>query len=714
MKKLLAYILSVICLTSLLFSLVCFTGCNNESQTAYCYVTFKQAGQEDVKIQVEKGKGLNLSEIDPPVQKDGYVITWEDVDLSVVTSDIVINAVEKELGYKISFNYDCPYDIEEDLLTELYVGYGESFNLPNYVGVSGNKMFAVDKWLTEDGDEYISGLYLEKNDIVLNATWKEWTKTTDISSNMYSAVRGVYYNNDGIYNAIVLESDGSIIHFTNSAAAAFTKNRDEIKSGYYLLTQNAGEFQIHASFIEGNSYSSDLIYDAKIGAYKFSFGVLEYTQSNVDIADLSKYESFAKTYEGEFPVPIKNNEMSEELYEGSIAFNSNGALFYRGFDPFVKDGGNYATLRTGIGIFIGEKEGRYILFSDNTILMYIPQMVIRLGGGSDHYAVVDNVVTTAKFNPDDDSITVNSGEYWKYQTEKVYKLNEDAVIADNRETKTPYTDTSIIGEYLGAGKSLKINDNSKAVYGGEDVEYSVTPSMADVNTGKIVIKTNSGEITGKYDIENGKVKVTLSGKYVYIKRLPTQTELYEKYAGTYTATYNEGRTMSLTLSTSGKIVGTGTGPNFTKQAAQGWIKPGQSNQEAYYSPSEHTDRHMGQSTRNGSYFFQYLDGKIRIYFAFDEIKRNTDGEETGETWRTESGQVWEKLQKINPASGYYSKLRFAWNTPDIAKANNIPVEWSTTVIWDVYNLAIGTACEQGFSVMFEQFSDSNIALSKVA
>lgn len=712
MKKIFIYVLSVICLASLLFSLVCFAGCNNESKMSYCYVTFRQLGQEDVIKEVEKGKGLSQSEIPVPIQKEGYVITWEEVDLSNITSDIVVNAVEKLVGYKITFNYDCPYEIEEDLLSELYVYKGDSFNLPNYVGVKGSKMFAVDKWLTEDGKEYKSGLYTENKDLVLNATWKEWTKTTDVSQEMYSVIRGVYYNSDGIYNAIILESDGSIIHYTDSIAAAFTKNRDEIKSGYYLLTQNGGEFKIFVSFIEGSSYSSDFTYDAKTGAYKFSLGVLEFTQSNVDIADVSTYESFSKTYVGKFPVPITSNKMSDELYEGSIVFNSNGALFYKGFDPFVKDGGNYSTLRTGIGIFIGEKEGRYILFADNNILMYIPQMVIRIGGGSDHYSVVDNVVTTAKFNPNDKSIAVNSGEYWKYQLEKVYKIKENAVSKNIQDNRTYNSDTTLIGEYLGSGKSLTVIDDVKAVYGGEEVLYTITPSMANINTGKIVIKTNSADISGSYNIENGKIKIILSAKYVYIKCLPTQKELREKYAGTYTATYNEGRTMNLILSTNGGITGTGKGPNFEKQPAQGYMKPGSI--DGYYSPSEHTNKHMGESTRNGTYFFQYLDGKVRIYFAFDEIKKDADGEEIGETWKTLSGSVWDKLQKINPASGYYSKLRFAWNTADMAKANNIPVEWATTVIWDVYNLAIGTVCGQGFDVLFEQFSDNTITLNKIA
>ena len=584
MKKLFIYFLSVICLTSLLFSVVCFTACNNDDKIVYYNVIFRQLGQEDVIKEVEKGKGLSQAEIPIPIEKEGYVITWEDIDLSCITSDIVVNAIEKVVGYKISFNYDCPYEIEEELLSELYVGNGESFNLPNYVGVSGSKMFAVDKWITESGNEYKSGLYSENKNIVLNATWKEWTKTTDVSPEMYSVIRGVYYNTDGIYNAIVLEADGSVVHYTDSVVAAYTKNRDEIKSGYYLLTQNGGEFQIHVSFIEGNSYSSDLVYDVKTGAYKFSLGVLEFTQSNVDIADIASYESFSKTYVGEFPVPISGNKMSDELYEGSIAFNSNGALFYKGFDPFIKDGGNYSTLRTGIGIFIGEKEGRYILFADNNILMYIPQMVIRVGGGSDHYAVVDNVVTTAKFSPVDKSVAVNSGEYWKYQTEKVYKIKENAVSKNIENNKISNGDTTLIGEYLGSGKSLSIKDNVKAVYGGEEVTYTITPSMANVNTGKIVIKTNSADITGSYNMESGKVKVILSAKYVYIKCLPTQTELREKYAGTYTATYNEGRTMNLILSTNGSISGTGTGPNFQKQPAQGYMKPG--SQEGYYSPSE--------------------------------------------------------------------------------------------------------------------------------
>ena len=84
MKKLFA-------IFALIFGLSFFTACSSEPLEKYT-VTFVQDGQPDIVRTVEEGKGLSLSEIPIPVAKTGYTVSWEEVDLSKITINIVVRA----------------------------------------------------------------------------------------------------------------------------------------------------------------------------------------------------------------------------------------------------------------------------------------------------------------------------------------------------------------------------------------------------------------------------------------------------------------------------------------------------------------------------------------------------------------------------------------------------------------------------------------------
>ena len=64
-------------------------------------VTFKQPGESDV---VRKVLHLDsLLDVPAPVQKNGYLITWESKDLTCVSEDMIVNAVIIPIEYKINY-----------------------------------------------------------------------------------------------------------------------------------------------------------------------------------------------------------------------------------------------------------------------------------------------------------------------------------------------------------------------------------------------------------------------------------------------------------------------------------------------------------------------------------------------------------------------------------------------------------------------------------
>ena len=172
MKKILAVLLAVLslCLT--------FAGCGGgqgdtpDAPTFYT-VTFKQDGQADAKVSVESGKGLSQSQIPTPKPVDGYIVVWEDVDLTNITKDITVNAVLKSIadtGLKITLIY--PEKLPENLITvrEIDIKVGEEFNLPELIVDAEDGGYEILAWKTADGMEFpFSGTYMLTESITLTA-----------------------------------------------------------------------------------------------------------------------------------------------------------------------------------------------------------------------------------------------------------------------------------------------------------------------------------------------------------------------------------------------------------------------------------------------------------------------------------------------------------------------------------------------------------------
>ena len=67
-------------------------------------VSFVQDGEETVFVLVEEGSSLSAADIPTPQDKAGYIVTWEEKDLTNVTGNIIVNAVAKPNTYTITYD----------------------------------------------------------------------------------------------------------------------------------------------------------------------------------------------------------------------------------------------------------------------------------------------------------------------------------------------------------------------------------------------------------------------------------------------------------------------------------------------------------------------------------------------------------------------------------------------------------------------------------
>ncbi|MBE5741789.1 MAG: hypothetical protein E7360_00505 [Clostridiales bacterium] len=101
MKKLLLALVLVLCSC---FSLAaCSFGSGANEDETYT-ITFRQNGYEDVVKTVKSGEDLLENDIPNTQEKVGYTVTWEDVDLTNVKSNLVVNAVENPNTYTITYD----------------------------------------------------------------------------------------------------------------------------------------------------------------------------------------------------------------------------------------------------------------------------------------------------------------------------------------------------------------------------------------------------------------------------------------------------------------------------------------------------------------------------------------------------------------------------------------------------------------------------------
>lgn len=260
----------------------------------------------------------------------------------------------------------------------------------------------------------------------------------------------------------------------------------------------------------------------------------------------------------------------------------------------------------------------------------------------------------------------------------------------------------LAGTYLGNGDALVLNADGSATLGGAAASYVL-------NGDNITITCDSTVLSGTYKINGADIRLNL-GKVVYIKQLLSLTELYAKYAGTYTGSYTVlgyqtswynatgnpyssrdiDATMTLILTADGKIQATGTGKVAGKNEDVGddaMRLNGGGVSGIHYG-------HLGAEANLGTYTFEIINGEIQIVLKFDVITEKNANEDT-----------------INNNSGYAQRL-IANNGGGVSSL--YPTSLKTANLYQVWNYANGTVSDGALDIVFQAFGDSAIHLERVA
>ena len=160
---------------ALVFGLTFFASCG-ESEPTYYTVTFVQDGQEDIVKTIEGGKGLSQADIPTPAGRTGYTVTWEDVDLSNISVNIIVRAVYTANNYIITYNCPTYAPLHETTQT---VTYNSSYTLaePELVKHVQFKGWYFD--LADETTKLESGsAWNIANNVTVYAKWQEDEKVT--------------------------------------------------------------------------------------------------------------------------------------------------------------------------------------------------------------------------------------------------------------------------------------------------------------------------------------------------------------------------------------------------------------------------------------------------------------------------------------------------------------------------------------------------------
>ena len=146
-------------------------------EIVYYDVTFKQDGEADVVIKVERGKALPQESIPTVKPKAGHTVVWEEKDLTNVTENITVNAIATPNTYKIFLEWNAPNGIPTSATeqTEITVTYGQKFTLPTY-GKINEDGWKIDYWYISGNKntKLNSGIYTLTKNVTITAEWSLW------------------------------------------------------------------------------------------------------------------------------------------------------------------------------------------------------------------------------------------------------------------------------------------------------------------------------------------------------------------------------------------------------------------------------------------------------------------------------------------------------------------------------------------------------------
>ncbi len=140
-------------------------------------VSFVQDGQPIKTVTVEEGEACLESDIPTPAEKTGYIVTWEEKDLSNITENITVNAVETPKSYTVTL------EIGEGSLTSTSytVSYDEDYILPIVTPKAGYEFIG---WQKDGADFANRGKWsVDEENITLVAVYKAKTYTITLDVN---------------------------------------------------------------------------------------------------------------------------------------------------------------------------------------------------------------------------------------------------------------------------------------------------------------------------------------------------------------------------------------------------------------------------------------------------------------------------------------------------------------------------------------------------
>ena len=139
----------------------------DNEETSVHSVVFKETGYTDVVIYVNDGEGVETLPACQGQAKTGYKWVWNKTDLSVITKDTVVTAVETAKTYTITFELDGgSLDVQS-----LEVTYDATYELPTPTHSTYNffAWYYGDQEISQTGKWKIDG-----ENIVLTAVFNSW------------------------------------------------------------------------------------------------------------------------------------------------------------------------------------------------------------------------------------------------------------------------------------------------------------------------------------------------------------------------------------------------------------------------------------------------------------------------------------------------------------------------------------------------------------
>ena len=146
------------------------TGSSQNSENSNYYtVTFRQDGQADICVEVEKDQAL--TDIPTPVEKTGYTLSWDRTDFSSITQNFGVYAVEQANEYTITFNLYSQWGTVDFALQSTTIAFDEEYEFaePSLYG------FFFRGWqIEETGKDFAEkGEYTIPSDITLIPKWEK-------------------------------------------------------------------------------------------------------------------------------------------------------------------------------------------------------------------------------------------------------------------------------------------------------------------------------------------------------------------------------------------------------------------------------------------------------------------------------------------------------------------------------------------------------------